>query len=412
MPSLHRLRLYVCLCALTICSIVLMAVGCRTSTPPPTPTPPTPLTSEGAVAPKAALWDGTRMLSEAEAANYLGDRACARCHEGICDRYAGTRHARTLTQVTEQSHGDMFRNGQKVHDPVLNYTYRAAVENGVCVIRGESGGRSAALPADFAFGSGRNAITFLSRERPDAWVDLRISYYTARKRWDFTPMQKPGDRLFERAAGIVQAGERLVACLQCHVTYLRADPFGAPDIQRSHLGIGCERCHGPGREHVETVERAAKGERVPHFAIENLRTASPERINQICGICHRTEENAKPGEFKTENGLARFQGAALVRSRCYQISKTLSCISCHDPHADSDPRPDANNALCLKCHQTPVPKPPSPDSPNFAQSGKVCRVNPKSGCIECHMPHQTIATIPHAQYRNHWIKVWERSQRR
>ena len=360
--------------------------------------------------PKVTAWHDNRMLTAEEASDYTGDASCARCHDAVCRQYKGTRHAETLLPVTPERHGAFFRNGNKVKDGILGFTYRADIQNGKPVIVGETAARKSALPADFAFGSGRNAITFLSRERPDAWVDLRISYYTREKKWDYTPTQRPGDREFTRAAGIVQAGELLTACLQCHVTYLRAGAEG-PDIEKSHLGIGCERCHGPGRAHIEAIDLRAKGYRIASIFMEKLKEASPERINKVCGDCHHDTTNSPPGEFKTENGLARFEGVALPRSKCYQKSGTLSCVTCHNPHQDADPDPARNDALCLNCHSSPKKAPAHPPvgvPPAAPPAVTVCKVNPKSGCVGCHMPAQTIATIPHAKYHHHWIKVWEK----
>jgi len=348
------------------------------------------------------LSDGSRLLDGSEAGEYVGDAVCANCHKSIGHDYARTRHARTFRQVKLDEQGPFFRNGNAVKDDGLRYTYQAAMRGGKCVIVGASVNQRGTLPADYVLGAGRNACTFLSAERPDSWVDLRISYYTQRRRWDFTPGQQPGDRIFKRAAGISQEGPLLPACLSCHVTYLRAGVSG-PDIAGSHIGIGCERCHGPGRAHIEALGRSSGKPVDGSLAMERYGKATPLRINALCGQCHHDEANSRDGDPKTENGLARFEGVALVRSRCFQESGALSCITCHDSHKDASADASQNEKRCLNCHSSAGAAPL-----HAGPAGKTCPVNKASGCIECHMPAQTIATIPYAKYHNHWIKVWKK----
>lgn len=341
-----------------------------------------------------------RMLSPAEASNYVGDRACSGCHADIHQQQSVSRHARTLRRVSVAQDGAAFRLKQTVNDPLSGYSYQPDVENGRCIIKGRRPLGRGSLPADFVMGSGRNGQTYFSSVQRDAWVVLRISYYNKARRWDFTPAQKPGQQLAQQPGGTLKVGSDLVGCLLCHVTVLRAGAVG-PDIQRSQIGIGCERCHGPGRAHVEQGR-----------PMERLGAASPDRINKLCGACHHDATNSPLDDPRTQNGMARFEGVALPLSKCYQVSKTLSCNTCHNPHTNADPDPKRNDAKCLGCHTSAPARHPHKANSATAAASKVsmarvsCPVNPKSGCVHCHMPSQSIATIPHAKYRNHWIKVW------
>ena len=298
----------------------------------------------------------------------------------------------------------------------------------------------AALSADYVMGNGHNAYTYLSRDDAKGWVELRLSYYPQAHTWSYTPTQLPGAQL-KRAAGRVQTNAMLTSCLLCHTTVLRAStpPISQaatsaatnavtnappevplPDLAASRLGVGCERCHGPGRAHVALVTQAGIATatavlkaRHNTYGMEDLRAASPDRINALCGYCHRTTENAEAGAH-TEVSMARFQGVALARSGCYQQSGALSCLTCHNAHSNANPSLSRNDAICLRCHNAQlVHSAPThitthttaaqvsgtataslavhtlePDNSPSTRivAGKICPVNAHTGCTTCHMP--------------------------
>ena len=80
-----------------------------------------------------------------------------------------------------------------------------------------------------------------------------ITWYTEKGIWDLSPgyHQNPTQRFTRRITD---------GCLQCHSGL----PLPTGDGTSSRfaeepffeLGIGCERCHGPGRQHVERFESA------------------------------------------------------------------------------------------------------------------------------------------------------------
>jgi mono/diheme cytochrome c family protein len=61
----------------------------------------------------------------------------------------------------------------------------------------------------------------------------------------------------------------------------RADPFGVIDFdgdgQLDEINIGCERCHGPGSEHVRTLDAGD---------IINPANLRVNQANMVCGQCH------------------------------------------------------------------------------------------------------------------------------
>ncbi|MFN3653473.1 MAG: multiheme c-type cytochrome [Armatimonadota bacterium] len=367
----------------------LLLAGCSGAALQKRPTPPAPSAQVAPEEePKAVdVRDSRQTLTSLEAKDYLGDAACASCHQEAHRDHTGTRHSETLQKVTLETHGDAFRVGNTVRDKGRGLSYQTRVSDGKMLFSATDGKNQGELPADYAMGSGRNAITFFTEVDPKAYMKHRTSFYTQAKKWDFTPTLLETDPI-QHPGGNIEAGAALEGCLLCHVTTLKKD-LGKLNLAASQLGVGCERCHGPGRPHVMRIQGLGKDPE-----IERLGEASPDRINKICGACHRTSENADLRKPQVQRNLPRFQGLALEKSACYQKSNQLSCVTCHDPHKDSDPVLENSDRTCRSCHSS-------------APAQVLCKVNTQSGCTSCHMPAQRISSIPHVVYRNHWIKVWK-----
>ena len=312
------------------------------------------------------------------------------------------RHSRTLDKVTAAKHGEAFRTKQTLTAPDNGYTYAAQLDGEDCYLSGKGPKGQGRLRADIVWGSGKNGMTFMSRDKAEAWVELRTSYYTRTKKWDYTPQQLPGQHL-DRPAGVILTGADLQSCLYCHVTVLRENQDGSPDIGQTSFGVGCEKCHGAGKAHITQFQTGAKAQQA-NAVMEDLGKASPQRITAICGACHRDTSNANIGDPQVERNLPRFQGVALALSQCYQKSGQLSCISCHNSHTDADADAAKSDRVCQSCHTTGA-KQPQKTAPL-----KTCPVNPTNNCSHCHMPRQRITSIPYVAYNNHWIKVWDRQK--
>lgn len=328
-----------------------------------------------------------RPLNRVEAQDYVGDGACAPCHPNAARAQAGTRHARTLRAVDTKADGPLFAGGNVVRDPVRKLSYHTATVGGRCTLEVTGGAQPLRENADWVLGTGKNAYTYLAANEPDRFTELRLSHYGTGK-WDFTPQEFPKDPV-SGPTGQEQQGVKLDGCLLCHVTTLQRDEHGVR-LDTSILGVGCERCHGPGRRHIQTVQR-----RQPDPSMSIFRHADAATMTELCSQCHRDSHNASLDDPHARTNLPRFQGLALEQSPCFQKSRALSCITCHKPHENAQTSLAYYDKICMSCH---APK----------GDVKLCPVNTRSGCTECHMPKQRISGIPVAEYRNHWIKVWKK----
>ncbi|HLY09312.1 MAG TPA: cytochrome c3 family protein [Planctomycetota bacterium] len=184
--------------------------------------------------------------------------------------------------------------------------------------------------------------------------------------------------------------------------------------------VGCERCHGPGSEHVRTPVAGT---------IQNPAHLDSRRANDVCLQCHsqgrpRTTlvdgraydwpvgfhvglhledfwqlEEHQLGETTFTHfadGTAhknRMQGNDFVTSQMYL--KEVVCSDCHDVHGtryNADVRRPGNK-LCLGCH-APTSK-VGPRAATLEGHTHHRADSPGSECAACHMPkiEQTISDV-------------------
>lgn len=327
-----------------------------------------------------------RPVSSAERSRYLGSASCVPCHA----REAGqlqSHHALTGAPVTP-AHAAALPYANSVTDPQYGVVYRMRSGNAGLELHGQRGTEAASVRAEYVLGSGVRAYTYMGHFEGQL-VEMRLSYWSQAQAWDFTPGQEPGYPVATRLGRNV-APDEAGRCFACHATAVVNDG-GTLKPEASLLGVGCETCHGPGRDHVEAVTRGDRDLRMANLS------GARDRISlALCGQCHRSPVTSGTEPQGVEIQLPRLQGIALARSACFKKSGGhLSCITCHDPHRDAYRTSHAEyNAVCSSCHN-PVHPPQKP-----------CKRQPQGDCVSCHMPAQTVILPTRPQFRTHWIKVW------
>jgi cytochrome c554/c'-like protein len=308
------------------------------------------------------------------AADFTGPETCRRCHERQFQSQSQTHHAKALRPIAESPLSGIL-DGQSLRERSgMRFAYRSMPGGvGVSISRN---GESFDARLEWVFGAGTKAHTAVGRIGGE-YFEHRVSWYRQSGRLGLTPGHSPAPPAdTHSAAGIAQSAQTITRCFECHATAVR---FG-PDLSRMIPGVTCERCHGPGSEH------AARGK---SGAILNAARFSGSGIVQICAQCHRSPNaQFRSGMPELEDPVSvRFAPVGFLASECFKKSKTFSCITCHDPHADPRPATDLfYTAVCRKCHDN--------------THSRAAR----APCVGCHM--KTTSPLADLTFTDHRIRVY------
>ena len=362
------------------------------------------------VAEPASAYPNTRL-----AVRYVGDSACARCHQEIARTYGRHPMGRSLSPISAAANNATAVSGRTLFEAHgLEYSIEHR-DNRVLhqEIRRDASGRIIArneAEVKFVLGSGSQGIGYLV-ERDGFLFQSPISWYVKKQQWDLAPGYRKLNFHFDRPIAST--------CLYCHAN--RVQPVAGtinrytPPIFQGHA-IGCERCHGPGELHIRHPTMVDGRD----TTIVNPTGLEPALRDAVCEQCHlmgdrrvvkldRREEDFRPGlpfdqfwsVFEPAAGTAeeRFVGQVeqMHESRCFRASRgAMGCISCHDPHQRPEPEAQVGyyRDRCLECHADRGCSLPS--AARLARSGT-------DDCAGCHMPHMDRTDIIHAVATNHRI---------
>lgn len=332
---------------------------------------------------------GSQPAESSNMASFVGHQQCADCHFEIHESHVQTPHARTLTTTASSS------AAQSLCDAVIaagadygTYHYQCDQEGLMAELPDTFPGRM--FPLEYAFGSGEHAVTFLTLlddHGETVGIEHRMSWFQTKDGVSQTPghARLSPTRDVELFGKIIR-GDDLKRCVSCHVTTGKVVGTNIHDFTPA---IHCERCHGPGAEHVAAASDGSLAD-----LSTTIRSGwSADAEIKLCGECHRTPADISSERLKRyPNSVVRFQPVGLLQSRCYlESNNTLSCTSCHNPHEGVHSRSlELQNQTCRDCHQDPA-------------SQTLCGSGQTNNCIDCHMP--AIELVDGISFRDHWIRV-------
>ncbi len=355
---------------------------------------------------------------------FVGPEACRECHADHVESCWSTAHFLTSRPAAREAILGSFTppdNRMATASPDLLFEMRDDAGRLVqAALLGD--GRTVAYetPIDIITGSGKNGQTFVSWQG-ECLYELPVSLFRDVPGWVNSPGYVDGIANFARPI----RGR----CLDCHATWFEQVGDTPNQFRRDGfvLGVTCERCHGPAREHVNHHRRHP--EAAEAMSIINPAALSRERSIELCGTCHsgvgtalRPPFSYRPGEPLDEylhrqhsastgpGGVhTADQFARLSRSRCFQSSAEMTCVTCHNPHHNERGRRELFAERCLTCH-----------APSDCTT--ATRLGPESHtyCADCHLPvRQDWATafsvrsqLIAPRVRDHYIKIWPDDARR
>ena len=332
-------------------------------------------------------------------AHYTGSASCQKCHTGIYEHWKKTPMANVVRDPRE--HPDAII-------PDLNTNKVAKfTKDQVAFVYGslwkqryftKVGNDYYPLPAQWDIGN----KTWRPYHVPNTGADWWTAYYPADN------MQRPTGP----------------TCDGCHSV-----SYDIHTRQVAEWNVGCERCHGPGSEHVAHPSRGN---------ILNPSEMDDVANNDTCIACHSQGRPLTPqiegkvydwpvgyraglrlaDYWKLEDhtlgqttfthfadGTAhknRMQGNDFVQSVMYR--KGVTCASCHDVHGTDNYaqlRKPADK-ICLDCHSTTSPN--GPHVATMEQHTHHKDGSPGSACVACHMPKIESEGVPGSFVSAHTFK--------
>ena len=330
-----------------------------------------------------------QQANTAKSAHYAGSQACQKCHQEIYARWIKTPMANVVRDP-------------RIHPEAITQNLAA---NSVAKFTTEQ--------VAFVYGSlwKQRYFTKIGDDYfplPAQWdVGNQVwrQYMVPPKGGDWWGAVYPPDNM-KRPTGPL--------CDGCHSV-----GYDIHTKQVAEWNVGCERCHGPGSEHVTHPTRGN---------IVNPAQMDSVAASDTCIQCHsQGQPLANPIEGKYYDwpvgyqiGLKlqyfwnledcklgetnfyyfpdctahknRMQGNDFAQSVMYQ--RGIMCSSCHDVHGTGNPAQLRKpvNEICLDCHGPSTPN--GPRSATLEQHTHHKEGSTGSQCVACHMPAIETEGVP------------------
>lgn len=325
------------------------------------------------------------------AASYVGKKVCGECHKENFEFHSKHGHASTFFEISETDISEIYAG--KTFDAGKDHgVYQYGVDaSGALVAKLSDQDVPQSISIQYVLGSGHSAQTLLAL-RHDGESTLGVEHRVSCYRDDRLGLtvghqDKVPDTPLERFGAVIEPS-LTQRCVYCHTTTGRVADGKVVDLT---AGVNCEKCHGPGSEHVRL---ARQDPNPPPYSVGKSDWDVESEI-QLCGDCHRLPYSISIDELRDYPDLVtRFQPIGMLRSRCYLESDfAMRCTTCHNPHASVHGPGERELQIkhCIRCHD-----------PNET-THVLCPQSTDDGCIECHMP--AIEVQQGVKFHDHWIRI-------
>ena len=389
---------------------------------------------------KAKAADGDPVLAgqfavtTGAAPGYIEDQACAECHQQLFDAYQQVGMAQSFSRPDADNLPEDFVNNHFVHAPTRRHYEMRRTGDELIFRRYQLDNKGQPIneferQVDWILGSGKHARNYLYQTDAGELYQLPVAWYPQEKRWAMSAgFDGPAHE------GVQRAIKR--DCMFCHNAYpdvpAGSDAYLSANTFPKELpqGIGCQRCHGPGAEHVRVSKLDKSSAEKKRETIVNPARLSPQLRDDVCNQCHLQPTRAvagmrhfgrdiysyRPGEplsdylvdldvvEESRDPVDRFEinhhAYRLRQSRCFLESpETMSCTTCHDAHHTVPQADRAKHyaAACVQCHK-------SEDCQLNAESGAHLQGIDERDCATCHMPKRRTQDVVHVVMTDHLIR--------
>ena len=356
---------------------------------------------------------------------YAGTAKCANCHRNIYDEYIRTSHFQTSQIANENNVKGSFEPGTNryFYNPLLYVEMEKKNENLFQTVYFK-GVPKKSEHFDITIGASIKGQSYMFW-KTNKLFQMPITYFSFARQWVNSPGY-PNKVQFNRPI--------TSRCLECHATYaeLITTPHSETeefDRNRLLLGIGCEKCHGPSFKHV-LYEEHHLNDKGGKFVI-NPKIFSRQQNLDLCALCHggRLEKSRPSFSFISGDKLPDFfkidtskinpaeisnidvhgnQYGLLRASKCFMLTETLNCNTCHKPHENERGNIALFSQRCMQCHNK---------EHGIFCTLKTTKTDLLSNCIDCHMPVQPSKAIvlfssgndipKAASFRSHFISIYK-----
>lgn len=379
----------------------------------------------------------TATLLSAAHSEYIDAKVCAGCHRQIAEDFARTGMGRSFFRPTPSNTREDFGTGgpqgEFHHDLSATHFSMVSRQGEYFQRRWELGFDGTPtnieeLRIDYVLGSGNHARSYLHRTTRGTLIELPLGWYAEPKGRGHWGMSPGSDSDHPRTRRFVS-----YKCMFCHNAIPGipkeneapgSDPVFAGALPE---GIDCQRCHGPGGDHVKVVTSRGRTQEDIRASIVNPARLAFDRRIEICMQCHlettsgpipssivrfdRGPFSFVPGEplsafmltFDHAPGTghdAKFEAVSSVyrlrQSKCFlQSQGRLACDTCHNPHRALRGGEAAAHysEVCARCHSGAVAA--------LTASGRHTR---SADCVSCHMPKRRAEDTPGMIMTDHLIQ--------
>tara|TARA_B110000967_G_scaffold68562_1_gene70832 strand:+ start:3856 stop:6180 length:2325 start_codon:yes stop_codon:yes gene_type:complete len=338
------------------------------------------------------------------ATGYLGGNSCAGCHTQAYQDWRGSHHDQAMQHATDSSVKGDFNN--RLFEAPDNSALFSTKADGFYARLAGANGEDQEHKILYTFGT-EPLQQYLVAFPGGRLQQLPVAWNTLTQQW-FDPqpelLAQPGEWVHWSEGGKNWNS----MCADCHSNNVEKNfdiASNSYSTSVAEIDVGCESCHGPGRDHVAAVSSADFNAALDQLHISMKVGESSVAVVDQCGRCHARRQQLTS---KFEHGSSQlldhylpqlltpptyhsdgqildevFVYGSFVQSKMYHSG--VGCVDCHQPH--SVKLKAEGNQLCVGCHSSEQFDTPKHHRHGADLSQPIDR-EPAQGsqCIDCHMP--------------------------